>query len=122
MKTPTLEEVDAYIQVHHPEVNAIAFWNFYQAKDWMLGKNKIKNWHCCVATWAEREKEKRGKHGSKRDEAFAEALRRSREDDREDEGLSELPARPGNGIRKGIRKDDRGIRCRADQPGLNFFD
>jgi hypothetical protein len=58
MKKPTLEEVDAYCQAHHPEVDAIAFWNFYEAKNWMLGKNKIINWHCCVATWSRREKEK----------------------------------------------------------------
>lgn len=30
---------------------AVKFWNFYDSKGWMVGKNKMKNWKSAVATW-----------------------------------------------------------------------
>ena len=34
---------------------AIKFWNFYDAKDWMVGKNKMKKWKSAVMTWLNKE-------------------------------------------------------------------
>lgn len=48
---PTLDEVKAYCQSINSPVDAEQFYNFYEAKDWMLGKNHIKKWKCCVRTW-----------------------------------------------------------------------
>ena len=48
---PTLEEVTAYCQEKNNGVDGYTFWNFYEAKDWMLGKNKMKKWKAAVAIW-----------------------------------------------------------------------
>lgn len=34
---------------------AVKFWNFYDAKDWMVGKNKMKKWRSAVMTWLNKE-------------------------------------------------------------------
>lgn len=54
---PTIEEVKAYIAEKGYDVDAERFWNFYEAKDWFIGKNKMKNWHAAVATWQKKETE-----------------------------------------------------------------
>lgn len=48
---PTLDEVKTYCQSINSPIDAEQFYNFYEAKDWMLGKNHIKKWKCCVRTW-----------------------------------------------------------------------
>lgn len=48
---PTIDEVRAYIAEKGYSVDAEKFWNFYEAKDWYIGKNKMKRWHNAVATW-----------------------------------------------------------------------
>lgn len=48
---PTIEEVESYILEKHKNVNAIAFWNFYESKGWMIGKNHMKSWKSAIATW-----------------------------------------------------------------------
>ncbi len=48
---PTIAEIAAYCQERQNNIDAEQFFNFYEAKDWMLGKNHIKNWKCCVHTW-----------------------------------------------------------------------
>lgn len=49
---PTMEEVTTYCQEQNNGVDGYTFWNFYEAKDWMLGKNKMKKWKSAVATWS----------------------------------------------------------------------
>lgn len=56
---PTLEEVEAYCRQRGNEVDARVFVDFYTAKDWMIGKNKMKDWQAAVRTW---EKNKRDTH------------------------------------------------------------
>lgn len=48
---PTLEEVAAYCQERHNRVDASRFVDFYTAKGWMVGKNKMKDWKSAVRTW-----------------------------------------------------------------------
>ena len=48
---PTLEEVQAYCQERGNKVDAEQFIDFYAAKGWMVGKNKMKDWKACVRTW-----------------------------------------------------------------------
>ncbi len=43
------------------------FWHFYESKDWMIGKTKMKKWHSAVATWMKSTKERqqqRTQHGT----------------------------------------------------------
>lgn len=48
---PTLSEVNAYCIERGNEVDARQFIDFYTAKGWMLGKNKMKDWKAAVRTW-----------------------------------------------------------------------
>ena len=48
---PTIDSVRNYCDEVGSQIDPIAFWNFYDSKGWMVGKNKMKNWHSCIATW-----------------------------------------------------------------------
>lgn len=48
---PTVEEVQAYCLERGNKVNAEQFVDFYAAKGWMIGKQKMKDWRACVRTW-----------------------------------------------------------------------
>ena len=51
---PTIEEITEYCKERNNGINANAFYDFYQSKDWMIGKNKMKDWKACVRTWEKR--------------------------------------------------------------------
>lgn len=48
---PTEEEILNYIQENNYIVDYQKFYNFYQSKGWMVGKNKMKDWKAAVRTW-----------------------------------------------------------------------
>lgn len=48
---PTVEEVVAYCKERNNRVDASRFVDFYTAKGWMVGKNKMKDWKSAVRTW-----------------------------------------------------------------------
>lgn len=48
---PTLAEVTAYCLERKNGVNPEAWINHYQAKGWMIGKSKMKDWKAAVRTW-----------------------------------------------------------------------
>jgi len=51
---PSLQEVEDYLKVmrvRDPKANAQKWYNFYESKGWMIGKNKMKNWKSAVNTW-----------------------------------------------------------------------
>lgn len=52
---PTLEEINQYCSERNNGINAEAFYDFYECKDWYVGKNKMKDWKACVRTWERRE-------------------------------------------------------------------
>lgn len=54
---PTIEEVREYCKERDNNVDAERFVDFYSAKGWMVGKNKMKDWKACVRTWEKRDKE-----------------------------------------------------------------
>ena len=53
---PTIEEIKAYCKERNNGINANAFYDFYESKDWYVGKNKMKDWKACVRTWEQRNK------------------------------------------------------------------
>lgn len=53
---PSLEELSNYIQENNYSVDAETFRDFYQSKNWMVGKNKMKCWQSAVRTWARKNK------------------------------------------------------------------
>lgn len=52
---PTVQEVSEYIAEKKYSVNAQRFVDFYEAKGWMVGKNKMKDWKASVRGWQSRE-------------------------------------------------------------------
>ena len=48
---PTIEEVKAYCIERGNRVNPEQFVDFYSAKGWLVGKNKMKDWKAAVRTW-----------------------------------------------------------------------
>lgn len=54
---PTLEEIKAYCTERHNNVDSERFINFYQSKNWMVGKNKMTDWKASIRTWESKDKE-----------------------------------------------------------------
>lgn len=48
---PTIEEIDAYCKEKGVKINAEKFYWHYEARGWMMGKNKMKSWKAAVRTW-----------------------------------------------------------------------
>jgi len=48
---PTIEQITKYINEKSFDIDGDKFINFYEAKGWMIGKNKMKSWKACVRTW-----------------------------------------------------------------------
>lgn len=49
--TPTVDQVRAYCKKRNNNVDAQRFVDFYEAKGWMIGKNKMKSWERAVNLW-----------------------------------------------------------------------
>ena len=54
-KKPTIDEVKNYCVLRKNNIDAEAFIDFYESKNWFVGKNKMKDWKACVRTWERRE-------------------------------------------------------------------
>jgi hypothetical protein len=57
-KVPSVNEIEIYCKERKNDVDASSFFNFYESKGWLIGKNKMKNWKACVITWENRTKNK----------------------------------------------------------------
>ena len=70
---PTLEEVKAYCEERSNNVDADKFIDFYSAKGWMIGKNKMKDWKAAVRNWEHGDNERQ--QGSRPSNAFTSGVR-----------------------------------------------
>lgn len=61
---PTIEQVRDYCQERGNHVDAERFFDFYESKGWMIGKNKVKDWKACVRTWEKSEPRNGSQSGS----------------------------------------------------------
>ena len=57
---PTLEEVKAYCSERGNKVDAEKFYDFYESKDWYVGKNKMKDFKATVRNWERSESKPKG--------------------------------------------------------------
>lgn len=48
---PSLEDVTLYCKERNKGVDYNKWHDFYTAKGWMVGKNKMKNWKAAIRTW-----------------------------------------------------------------------
>lgn len=53
-KKPTPEEVREYALQNGYVVDQVAFWSYYEARGWVVGKTKMKNWRAAVSGWHHR--------------------------------------------------------------------
>lgn len=60
-KKPSIQEIASYCNERKNGIDPKKFYNFYESKNWMIGKNKMKNWQACVRTWEQRDKSDNGK-------------------------------------------------------------
>lgn len=50
-KKPTLKEVNEYFSATVLPAEGSKFFNFYESKGWMVGKNKMKDWKAAARNW-----------------------------------------------------------------------
>ena len=53
---PNIQEIIDFCLERKNKVDAQKFFNFYESKGWMVGKNKMKDWKACVRTWEQEKK------------------------------------------------------------------
>ena len=58
---PTILEIKNYCLERKNNVDAEKFFNFYESKGWMVGKNKMKDWKACIRTWESKENNQQNK-------------------------------------------------------------
>ena len=51
---PTIDEVDSYCKERKNGMNPETFYDFYESKGWMVGKNPMKDWKAAVRNWERR--------------------------------------------------------------------
>lgn len=54
---PIMEDVKKYCLERKNGVDYVKWHNFYSAKNWMIGKNKMKDWQAAVRTWEQKKEE-----------------------------------------------------------------
>ena len=52
---PTIDEIQEYCNERNNGINAEAFYDFYESKNWYVGKNKMQDWKACIRTWERRD-------------------------------------------------------------------
>jgi hypothetical protein len=62
---PSVDAVREYCKTQGYDVDAEAFVDFYTAKGWMVGQNKMKDWKAAVRTWQRKGKNERKKNDEK---------------------------------------------------------
>jgi hypothetical protein len=54
---PSVEEIKQYCLDRNNGIDAEQFYDFYESKNWYVGKNKMKNWQAAVRTWEKRKQQ-----------------------------------------------------------------
>ena len=55
---PMLHQIEYYCKERKNNIDAESFFDFYESKNWMVGRNKMKDWKAAIRTWERREKKK----------------------------------------------------------------
>ena len=79
---PTQDQIRGYIAKHRLTVDPVAFWTYYKARDWMMGKARMQDWEAAIESWQTREGSKAaGKPNLRVLSAYCEGQRDLTEDD-----------------------------------------
>lgn len=60
-KKPNVLEIKDYCLERNNNINAESFFDFYESKNWYVGKNKMKDWKASIRTWERRNKDQSNK-------------------------------------------------------------
>jgi hypothetical protein len=60
-KKPNVLEIKDYCLERNNNIDADSFFDFYESKNWFVGKNKMKDWKASIRTWERRNKDKSNK-------------------------------------------------------------
>ena len=52
---PTVEQIREYCLERNNNVDPEKFFDFYESKGWVVGKQPMKDWKACVRTWEKRQ-------------------------------------------------------------------
>jgi len=59
---PSLEDIkNQILEKKYTTVSAVSFYNFYESKNWMIGKNKMADWKKALGGWESRNLENNNK-------------------------------------------------------------
>ena len=72
---PTIEKIQEYCIERNNGINAEAFYDFYESKNWYVGKNKMSDWKACVRTWEQRQQSKTKTSTDRMNEVFERFLK-----------------------------------------------
>ena len=72
---PTIEKIQEYCIERNNGINAEAFYDFYESKNWYVGKNKMSDWKACVRTWEQRQRSKTKTSTDRMNEVFERFLK-----------------------------------------------
>lgn len=75
---PSVSEIRDYCDERNNGIDAQEFFDFYEAKGWMIGRSPMKDWRACVRTW---EKNARNRNAPDRYADIDDWLRRRTQDD-----------------------------------------
>ena len=50
-----VEQIDDYCKERNNTIDAETFFDFYESKNWKIGKSAMKCWKSCVRTWEKRQ-------------------------------------------------------------------
>jgi DNA-binding transcriptional MerR regulator len=48
---PSIEDIKQYCIEQSKKIDPVKFYNFYESKNWYVGKNKMSNWKAAIASW-----------------------------------------------------------------------
>lgn len=80
---PTVEQIQAYCDERKNDVNPNLFYDYYEARGWMVGKSPMKDWKAAVRTWERNDghktQEKSGVEAEELDKAYQKYLEQNKE-------------------------------------------
>ena len=54
---PTVQEIADYCRLRNNTVDPDTFFNFYESKNWFVGKNKMSSWKAAIHTWESKDRQ-----------------------------------------------------------------
>ena len=53
-----MSEIEDYCKERNNNIDSETFFDYYESKDWFVGKSKMKDWKAALRNWERRDKQK----------------------------------------------------------------